>query len=207
MRRWRPNRTCAVGRSLGDPVAADAAAAPGTFSTVTVTFQASWNFCANIRAVMSVALPAVKPTIKRIGLSGYDDCPAAGDAISDDRTAPQARLIPSSCLFLPAFADYCAALMPASLMTLPHIGASVLTMSRNSRRRVADKLKAEAFELGAHVRLRHRLDGLVVNPVDDRPRQTRPAPSARTRRWLHSPESPAPPWSAARGFAANACVR
>ena len=44
--------------------------APGTFSTVTGTFQASLNFWANSRAVMSVALPGVKPTMKRIGWSG-----------------------------------------------------------------------------------------------------------------------------------------
>jgi hypothetical protein len=44
--------------------------APGTFSTVTGTFQASLSFCANSRAVTSVALPAVKPTMMRMGLSG-----------------------------------------------------------------------------------------------------------------------------------------
>jgi len=45
--------------------------APGMFSTVTGTFQASLSFCANMRPVMSVALPGVKPTIMRIARSGY----------------------------------------------------------------------------------------------------------------------------------------
>ena len=45
-------------------------AAPGRFSTVTGTFHASLNFCANRRAVTSVALPGVNPTMMRTGLSG-----------------------------------------------------------------------------------------------------------------------------------------
>jgi hypothetical protein len=40
------------------------------FSTVTGTFQASLSFCAKMRAVMSVALPGVKPTMMRTGASG-----------------------------------------------------------------------------------------------------------------------------------------
>src|SRR5215510_13848877 len=53
--------------------------APTMFSTVTGTFHASLNLWAKIRAVMSVALPGVKPTIIRTCLFGYGE-----DAVESD---------------------------------------------------------------------------------------------------------------------------
>jgi hypothetical protein len=41
------------------------------FSTFTATPKDSVNFCAKMRAVTSVALPGVKPTMMRTGLLGY----------------------------------------------------------------------------------------------------------------------------------------
>src|SRR3990167_7411190 len=51
---------------------------PVTFSTTTAWPQASVNLWANMRAVTSVALPAVKPTTSLTGLSGHLVCAASG---------------------------------------------------------------------------------------------------------------------------------
>src|SRR5262245_47944814 len=60
------------------------------FSTVTGVFHASLSFCANRRAVMSVALPAVKPTMIRTGLDGRSCARAIRDT-AESAAAPAAR--------------------------------------------------------------------------------------------------------------------
>jgi hypothetical protein len=63
---------------------------PAMFSTITDWPHASVNFWANMRPVMSVALPGVKPTTSLTGLSGQLVCAATGwmasAATSTDRT-------------------------------------------------------------------------------------------------------------------------
>src|SRR5215813_5274688 len=60
------------------------------FSTVTGVFHASLSFCANRRAVMSVALPAVKPTMMRTGLDRRSCARAIRDT-DGSAAAPAAR--------------------------------------------------------------------------------------------------------------------
>src|SRR5262245_61901348 len=60
------------------------------FSTVTGVFHASLSFCANRRAVMSVALPAVKPTTMRTGREGRSCARAIRDTHGSAAT-PAAR--------------------------------------------------------------------------------------------------------------------
>ena len=69
---------------------------PAMFSTITGWPQASENFCANIRAVTSVELPAVKPTTILTGLSGQLVWAMAGcTTASASRHARAPRIVDS----------------------------------------------------------------------------------------------------------------
>src|SRR5262249_58225347 len=58
-----PRERAAVGGRFCHSLGPHTPPAPGMFSTVTGVFHASLSFCANRRAVLSVALPAVTPTL------------------------------------------------------------------------------------------------------------------------------------------------
>jgi hypothetical protein len=74
---------------------------PAMFSTTTDWPHASPNFWANMRAVTSVALPAVKPTTSFTGLSGQLVWAAAGSTAR--ATIDAARTRRNACIVYPPF--------------------------------------------------------------------------------------------------------
>src|SRR5437868_2577710 len=131
---------------------------------------------------MAVALPAVKPTMKRTGLSGYEPCAAAAVAISAAaRAASQVR---SKARIIGPSLPRCRGTSARSGSLLRRLDAGVLDHFAPHRqlvfhdleklsRRVTDQLQAQTFQFLADVGLRHDLGRLGMDPVDDRLRQAR----------------------------------